>query len=337
MRRLAPVIAVAFLVLRAATAHAEPLDVDLSRLGAPDPAVWVALGDSVASGSVSQAEAEAYARGAKQRFAVLSSEVALALTSPLLSPGSTTGYAGFDFAIEGAYTPVHSDPRGAPPLAGAPYGTTYATTPWPTRNEQPASLTTTGLHVRKALPFSFELGGRLIYLTKSSYLAAQGEAKWALNEGSDAIPDFGVRVAHTRLFGQRDWSLGATDLDFTVSKRWGVNGVTSFTPYLAARFTFVGASTDRIDFGGDLVDPAGTDPAARYRASASFPRLRVGLFRTTLGVRMTASVVSLATEVTYFGGKSYSGEDGALLAAGDYGDFTVPSSFSTAAKLGWEF
>lgn len=337
MRRLAPVIAVAVLALRAATAHAEPLDVDLSRLGAPDPAVWANLRTG-GTDATPTAEEQQYARGAKQRFAVLSSEVALALTSPLLSPGSTTGYAGFDFAIEGAYTPVHSGPRGATPPAGTTYPRTYATTPWPTRYEQPASLTTTGLHVRKALPFSFELGGRLIYLTKSSYLAAQGEAKWALNEGSDRLPDFGVRVAHTRLFGQRDWSLGATDLDFTVSKRWGVNGVTSFTPYLAARFTFVAASTEKIDFGGDLLDPAGADdPRQEYRASASFPRLRAGLYRTTLGVRMIASVVSLATEVTYFGGKSYSGEDGAVLAAGDYGDFTVPSSFSAAAKLGWEF
>ena len=321
MRRLAPVLAVAVLALCAATARAEPLDVDLSRLGAPDPAAWEALGQSAA-------DAQTYARAAKERFAVLSTEVAVALSSPLLSPGSTTGYAGFDVAFEGAHTPVHSDPRGAAPPTG------YAATPWPTRFEQPDALTTTGVHVRKALPFSFELGGRLTYLNKSSYMAAQGEAKWALNEGSDTLPDFAVRVAHTRLFGQQDWSLGATDLDFTVSKRWGVNGVTSFTPYLAARFTFVSASTDRIDFGG--LDDTAT-PQERLATTASFPHLRVGLYRTTLGVRMTASVVSLAAEVTYFGGKSYSGEDGAVLDAGDYGDFSVPSSFSGAARLGWEF
>jgi len=320
MRRLAPVLAVAVLVLCAGTARAEPLDVDLSRMGAPDPAVWSALGQDATS-------AETFARGAKERFAVLSSEVALALSAPLLSPGSTTGYAGFDVGLEGSYSPVHSDPRGAAPLAG------YAATPWPSR-EQPDALTTTGVHVRKALPFSFELGGRLVYLNKSSYMAAQGEAKWALNEGSDTLPDFAVRVAHTRLFGQQDWSLGATDLDFTISKRWGVNGVTSFTPYVAARFTFVSASSDRIDFGG-LDDTAAPD--ARLATTASFPHLRVGLYRTTLGLRMTASVVSLAAEVTYFGGKSYSGEDGAVLAAGDYGDFSVPSSFAGAAKLGWEF
>lgn len=330
MRRLASVLAVAVLALCAGAARAEPLDVDLSRLGAPDPAVWIAL-----DGSITPGAADTYARDAKERFAVLSTEVAVALTSALLEPASTTGYAGFDFAIEGAYTPVHSDARGdAPPPPLTPGGVVYAGTPWPTRYEQPASLTTTALHVRKALPFSFELGGRLIYLNKSSYMGAQGEARWALNEGSDVIPDFGVRVAHTRLFGERDWSLGATDLDFSVSKRWGVNGVTSFTPYLAMRFTFVSASTDRIDFGA-LDDTSAPD--ARLRQSASFPRLHVGVYRTTLGVRMTASVVSLAAEVTYFGGKSYAGDDGATLAAGEYGDFSVPSSFSGAAKLGWEF
>jgi hypothetical protein len=165
-------------------------------------------------------------------------------------------------------------------------------------------------------------------------MAAQGEAKWAFNEGSDTLPDFAVRVAHTRLFGQRDWSLGATDLDFTVSKRWGVNGVTSFTPYGALRFTFVSASTDRIDFGA-FDDSA--PPDDRLAASGAFPHLRVGLYRTTLGVRMTASVVSLAAEVTYFGGKRYSGEDATALHAGDYGDFSVPSSWAGAARLGWEF
>lgn len=334
MRRLAPVLAVAVLALRAAPAHAEPLDVDLARLGPPNPGVWAALAGR--SAAAPTAEDYAYSRGAKERFAVLSSQVALALSGTLLEPASTTGYAGFDFAVEGSYTPVDSGARGARPAAGTgyDYALGYSATPWATRSEQPASVTTTAVHVRKALPFSFELGGRLVYLNKSSYMAAQGEARWALNEGADHIPDFGVRVAHTRLFGQREWDLGATDLDFTVSKRWGVNGVTSFTPYGSARFTFVSASSERIDFGG-LTDAAANP--ARLATAGAFPHLRVGFYRTTLGVRMTASVVSLAAEVTYFGGKSHSGEDAAALPAGDYGDFSVPSSFSGAAKLGWEF
>jgi hypothetical protein len=38
-------------------------------------------------------------------------------------------------------------------------------------------------------------------------------------------------------------------------------------------------------------------------------------------------------EVTRFGGKTYSGKDG----ADEYPDFTLASSYSGAFKLGWEF
>ena len=327
MSRLALVLAVALVALRVAPARAEPFDLDLSRLGPPDPLVWEVIatrqGETLAAG-----EAEQLANDAKKRFGILSSEMALAISGPILDPASTTGHAGFDFAFEGAYQPVHDELLGV-----SMFG--FGAEPWPTRSGSPGSLTTTGVHVRKALPFSFEFGGRLTYLNKSSYFAAQGEAKWALNEGFEKMPDLAVRVAYTRLFGQATWNLGTTDVDFLVSKRWGVSGVTSFTPYLAARFSFVSASSDMIDFQS-IAPPAPTPTPAEQSASvAGFPNLRLGLFRTTLGVRMTASVVSMAFEATYFGGKSYSGKDNP--SAGEYPDFSVDSSLACALKLGWEF
>jgi hypothetical protein len=326
--RLAPVLAVALVALRAAPARAEPLDLDLSRLGAPDANVWTALNENQPPANQTPIDAATLASDAKKRFAILSSEMALALSGPILDPASTTGHAGFDFAFEGAYQPVHSGDVGNTPPLG------FRATPWPTVSGAPGSVTTTGIHVRKALPWSFEFGGRLTYLNKSNYFAAQGEAKWALNEGFENVPDLAVRVAYTRLFGQEYWNLGSTDVDFMVSKRWGVSGVTSFTPYVAARFTFVSASSDPMDFGPARLNPASTK-AAVQDTWASFPSLRVGLYRTTLGVRMTASTVSMALEATYFGGKSYSGTQNP--GPGDYPDFTVASALSAAAKLGWEF
>jgi hypothetical protein len=336
MSRLALVLTVAVLTLRAPAARGEPLDLDLSRLGAPDQNVWDVI--EVRSGVTLGGTPEQLAAEAKQRFAILSSELALALSGPILAPASTTGHAGFDVALEGAYAPVHGDPVGVAPGAG------FSNQPWTAGVTAPSSVTTTGLHVRKAFPFSFEIGGRLTYLNQSSYYAAQGEAKWALNEGFQYVPDFAVRIAYTRLFNQPDWNLGATDVDLMISKRWGVNAVTSFTPYLAARFTYVNASSEPMNFW--TPDPAPTTttppppsaaPAEMTAAVARFPNLNVGYYRTTLGVRMTAGVVSLALEGTYFGGKKYSGGDAATLAAGEYGDFEVQSSFAAAAKLGWEF
>lgn len=317
MRRLAPLLAATALALVARHAYAEPFDIDLARLGPPDPAVWTALGQG--------AQANALASEAKQRFAILSTETALALSSALLYPASTTGVSGFDFAAEIGGAPVHPEGVGSTtPPAG------FVSSPWPTRSVVPHDLLVTGIHVRKALPFSLELGGRMLYISKTSYYGAQGELKWAINEGFEVIPDVAVRVAYTKLFGQRYWNLGAADLDFMVSKRFGVSALTSFTPYLAARFTFLDASSERIDFR-----PASGVPATNVATHAAYPSLETTLYRTTLGVRMTANALSLALEATYFGGKSYSGE--AAPAADQYPDFEVASSTSWAFRFGFEF
>ena len=191
--------------------------------------------------------------------------MALALSSAVLHPASTTGHSGFSVDLEVATMAVHSDPIGSAPPPG------FTNRVWPTESTQPTQLYMPSVHVRKALPFSLEFGGRIIYLSESSYFAAQGEAKWALNEGFEYVPDLAVRFAYTRLFGQKDWNLGAADVDFLVSKRWGVSGVTSFTPYLAARFTYVSASTERMDFAPARPAPT-NDPVDLASTQASFPR-----------------------------------------------------------------
>jgi hypothetical protein len=318
MRRLALLAAAVLTVAAAPSARAEPLDVDLSRLGAPDPNVWTAIyqlrGVTPAPG-----EAEALATASRQRFAILSSEVAMALSSAILQPASTTGHSGFAVDLEVAAMQVHSDPVGATT-------TGFTNQVWPTQSSQPAQLYMPSIHVRKALPWSFELGGRVIYLSASNDYAAQGEAKWAINEGFEYVPDVAVRGAYTRLFGVPEWSLSCTDLDLMVSKRWSVLGVTSLTPYLVARFTWVSASSSRLDFAP--ARPPGT-PAVDVATQAAFPTYKAGLYRTTAGVRFTAYSVALGLEATYFGGSSpsSSGYDGVKLA----------STFGGAAKLGWEW
>ncbi len=321
MRRVAYALAAVLAVAAAPSARAEPLDLDLAKLGAPDPSIWTSI-STLPNGPVLTSTPAQLAKDSRRRFAILSTEMALALSSAVLHPASTTGHSGFAVDLETATVAVHPDAVGvAPPLG-------FTNQVWPTESTQPAQLYMPSVHVRKALPFSLEFGGRLIYLASSSYFAAQGEGKWALNEGFDLVPDLAVRVAYTRLFGQKDWDLGATDVDFLVSKRWGVNAVTSFTPYLAARFTYVSASTDRIDFAPAL---SGVDanPVGATGTQGAFPRFSAGYYRTTLGVRMTAYAVSLALEGTYFGG--------ATPKVSGYDDVKIASAFGGAAKLGWEF
>lgn len=318
-RKLAVAIAV---LLPAAAAHAEPLDIDLGQLGAPEAAAWTAVGFG--------GDAALAADDAKRRFGMLSSELALSLSSSLLTPGSTTGHSGFDVAMEGAYVGVHVDEVGT--AAGSAGGMTYPRNYWPTRGLTPHELFVPEIRIRKALPFSFELGARFKYVSQSALWAGQLETKWAFFEGDRNLPDFSLRVAYTRAGGVRNLNLGTTDFDFVVSKRWGLLGVVSLTPYGALRFTYLRASSSPIAFfpaaATTSTDPAvqAADQAAR---TAAFPSLAATFFRTTLGVRMTTYALSLAAEVTHYGGGEFTPDN--------YPKYRVRPSVGGAFRLGFEF
>lgn len=312
---LSPALPLAALaLLPAIAARAEPLDLDLARLGAPHPIVQARL-----NGGSPDDPANVQAAGeARARFARLASQLALSFSAPLLQPASTTGYSGFDVALEGAYVGVR--PGGAGGVSD-----------WPTRSMQPHELTLASVHVRKALPFSLEVGGRMIYLSQSSCFGAQVEGKWALNEGIDLLPEVAVRGAWTEILGARDLNLGTAELDLIVSKRWAVGAFTALTPYLAARYAWVFASSEMIDF-----EPAaGQPPADAVFGEAAFPALRGGFYRTTAGLRVTSRLVSLAAEATWFPG-STQGEPSAA-DPNAYPRHRVPASWGGAARVGLEF
>ncbi|HET9553759.1 MAG TPA: hypothetical protein VFP50_12390 [Anaeromyxobacteraceae bacterium] len=303
----------------------EPLDLDLGRLGAPSAAAWQA-----ANPGMSQADADALAAASKTRFALLSSELALAFSSPLLQPASTTGHSGFAFDLETGYAQVHHG------VVGQKVGAVAPVDYWPTHALTPNELFLTSAHVRKAFPFSVELGGRLSYLSQSSYYAAQLEGKWAPLEGLADLPDVALRVAWQKVLGLADLDLSTTELDVLVSKRFGVNAVTSVTPYGGARFTLLRASTPALRWATpDSPTPAtpGT-PAQVLAGSAAFPNVGGLFYRTTAGVRLTSYAVSLAAEATYYAGGSAGSKSP---GADDYPKHYVKSSLTGSFRFGFEF
>ena len=257
MRRPLALLA-AVLALAAPPARAgEPLDMDITRLGPPSAYVW-ALTHCSSLPCATTPEDEALASDARMRFAMLSSELALSLSSALLQPAATVGHSGFAFDLEVAYTQVHKEVVGtAPPFPAAPATPAFPRNYWPTRTKTPAQLVVPSFHVRKSLPYSLELGGRILHISQSSYAAAQLTLKWAIQEGYAKIPDVAVMAAHTIFLGQKDLNLSSTDLTLVTSKRFGVNAVTSLTPYLAFRLLRVKASSDPIGYAPDQPRPAG--------------------------------------------------------------------------------
>jgi hypothetical protein len=110
-----------------------------------------------------------------------------------------------------------------------------------------------------------------------------------------------------------------------VSKRWGVLGVVSLTPYGALRFTYMRASSDPIVFFPEAVSGGATTD----QLTASFPKLSSTFFRSTLGVRMTAYALSLAAEITHYGGGGFDPDR--------YEPFRVKPSLAGSFRLGFEF
>jgi len=278
-------------------------------------------------------QAEALANEAKIRFATLSIETALAFSAAFLQPASTTGVAGWDISFEGAYVGVHSDPIGETTFGTGADEKFGPRSPWQTKGAPPTELLVAGLHVRKALPYSVELGGRFTYLAESNYGAAQVEAKWAVVEGFTSWPDVALRGAYTAVLGQREWDLSTLEADLLVSKRFGLDAVTSITPYLAARWNRVMASSEVLDFGPTTVaDPT---PVELAESQAAFPSLHASLWRATLGARFAASTFAAGIEGTYLPGTTVSGE--ADPTAGQYPDVPISASWGVGLRLGWEF
>lgn len=190
---------------------------------------------------------------ASQRFRSLASELGAALGSGIHSPAETLGYSGFNFGLEMSVTDIDQTAPHWRGQAGqrvwgeANPDPTSPTTPLPT------SLWASRLHVRKGLPFSFELGATATYLMGGLFVptdiyAVGGEVKWCLYEKFFRyLPDLGARFAMTRLLGSRQIDLTQAQLDVIASYSFGVGGQVNLTPYFGGSYWTVHAISQVLD------------------------------------------------------------------------------------------
>jgi hypothetical protein len=222
---------------------------------------------------------------AVERFRMLSDELGVSIISTNLQPASTLGMNGFDLSLEVPYVLVNS----ATTVGNQVY--------WVTDVQNPGYLVIPALHFRKGLPFSFEIGGKISTIVQSQMFAATGEVKWALVEGLRYAPDFSIRFAASRLFGQQDLELVSAVLDLSVGKEFSVTSFT-LTPYLG--YSAIGVDSSSLVLN---VDPAATTQA---QVDAN-PLVNQGVFseqswknnlyhRPYLGLRFLSQVTSIMLE-----------------------------------------
>ncbi|HSP77668.1 MAG TPA: hypothetical protein VLQ93_04020 [Myxococcaceae bacterium] len=249
-------------------AYADRNDFEVTKLGNPD------VGEA---GFNSEANAN---------FRAFTRTFAAALTTTNLMPPETLGHAGFSLNAELAVV-------GLPPISEVRL---------PTQDKQTDTLLVPSVHVRKGLPFSFELGARMGWVDRSKMFAATGELKWAVNEGFTWLPDVGVRLHVTRLLGNSDFDLTAAGLDVGVGKQFPLGGMVTLTPYGGMDFVGVAASTDTLDFNqgrttGDTLGNryVGLDDTAVYDEVRLMENVNTRFYG---GVRFIGGALQLGAEVS---------------------------------------
>lgn len=289
--------------LSGAAAHADDNDLVISRFGVER------RGSSSVITSTEFAEASADFRAFARTFGAV-------MTSANLMPPRTTGHSGFAFNAELSVVSLPED------------------VVLPTEAEQPGSVLVPSLHVRKGLPFSLELGGRVGWIEKSSMVTATGELKWAVNEGFTYLPDVGLRLHVTKLFGAHNLDLTTTGLDIGVGKQFPLGGMVTVTPYGGLDLNFVSATTRTLDFDPSRTnaDTAGNDSRDALTNTAPYSRVDAGdnlTPRFYAGARFIGGVLQLGAELSLTNLGSFD-QEGA-------GSRDLPSVFAFNTTLGLDF
>lgn len=164
---------------------------------------------------------------AKSDFESLSKAYASILAPMHFQPASTIGQEGFEIAVESKMSFSTEDDSS-----------------WKATNKNegkeadshgkyaaPDLFATMQLHMRKGLPFSFEVEGVFNWLANSEIFYVGAGLRWAFTEGWWFLPDVSVRAHVGTIVGASQMSLINVNMDIALSYTWGLWGIIGITPY----------------------------------------------------------------------------------------------------------
>lgn len=217
-----------------------------------DPSRWAfrgGCGTPTTGGGGGQQYAQCFPDN--QLFGRLVNELGGALAPSLMAPAMTLGsqgvYVGYELSISNLDRTSDHWRRGS---QGSPT-TVVGTDTSSQRDNGDRAAVVSRLHVRKGLPFGFELGTQVSHLHDSSIWAIGLDLRWSLFEGFHHgvgyLPDFAVRGAVNTVVGQSQLQLTVVSADAVISKRFTLGGVVRLTPYLGGQALFIFGDSAVVD------------------------------------------------------------------------------------------
>lgn len=224
---------------------------------------------------------------ANANFRAFARRLGAAMTSTNLAPPETLGHSAFAISAE---------------LSVVDFQGATAATQMPTVRPIDGAVLLPSIHIRKGLPWSFELGVRAAWWEKSRMGTGTLELKWALNEGFTYLPDIGVRGFVTKILNSRDFDVTAGGLDLGIGKQFAIAGMVTLTPYFGWNLTFVGASSGNVDFNPSRSLAEADAPNAQFTDYYVYDSVLAANNTNNRfygGFRFIAGVVMLGFEFSY--------------------------------------
>jgi hypothetical protein len=192
-------------------------------------------------------------------FKRLVSQFGFALAPSAMHSARTTGFGGFHFSIEAAYTHIDSSEsywqngtRG--PIEASSNRASYV-------NQDPSSmLQLYSAKVRKSFGFGLELTGVVGYMPKTSIISGGADARLSLLEGfrsgvAGIFPDIAVGGGVRTITGTPELQITVASLDAQISKPLPLAGSSVLTPWVGYQYVWIFGDSGLVDLtpGTDAV------------------------------------------------------------------------------------
>lgn len=259
-------------------------------------------------------------------FTQLINQFGMAFAPTNMYPAHTTGYGGFEIAVEGAYTSID---RNAEYLElgtrGAQDGTSGAAA---TRNRSPSSLLQLySLRIRKGFGFGIETGLQFGVMPQTSLISGGLDLRLALFEGFRSgipgyIPDLAVVGSVRTITGTSQAQLTVAAVGATLSKQINVADTGIFTPMLGYQYLWLFGDSGVVDLtpaesahsscgysgpdvpgnpgsdvhdGSPVCDEAGT--VRDFNNNRVFDPARIQRMRLSLGLNYRYEILTVGAQV----------------------------------------
>jgi hypothetical protein len=180
-------------------------------------------------------------------FKRLVNQYGMALAPTAMYPAHTTGYGGFEIALEGAYTTI--DPSQSYWQKGTRGPSDPTTGQAATSNASPPSvLQLYSLRIRKGFGMGLELGSQFGFMPNSSIITGGVDGRWALLEGFTYLPDLAFAGAVRTMTGSSQVQITVPSIDVVLSKRITIAGSGRLTPWIGFQYLFLLGNSGAIDF-----------------------------------------------------------------------------------------